>query len=141
VPVIAHEQGADPGAIVFDAMQAAHARGVDVLISTLPDGCIEAQPDGGVTKLGDHAEDGAGSSAGTISLSTHDWPEWLVQAKHFLMRSRSRHPHRQAGRHRQGRYRFSVAMIGHAHFYVVPEKMHRLLSSARIRMWTSAVSW
>lgn len=32
VPVIAHEQGADPGAIVFDAMQAAHARGVDVLI-------------------------------------------------------------------------------------------------------------
>jgi fused signal recognition particle receptor len=31
-PVIAHEQGADPGAIVFDAMQAAHARGVDVLI-------------------------------------------------------------------------------------------------------------
>ncbi|MCA9876312.1 MAG: signal recognition particle-docking protein FtsY [Thermomicrobiales bacterium] len=32
VPVIAHEQGADPGAIVFDAMQAAHARGYDVLI-------------------------------------------------------------------------------------------------------------
>lgn len=32
VPVITHEQGADPGAIVFDAMQAAHARGVDVLI-------------------------------------------------------------------------------------------------------------
>ncbi len=32
VPVIAHDQGADPGAVVFDAMQAAHARGVDVLI-------------------------------------------------------------------------------------------------------------
>jgi fused signal recognition particle receptor len=32
VPVIAHEQGADPGAVVFDAMQAAHARSVDVLI-------------------------------------------------------------------------------------------------------------
>jgi fused signal recognition particle receptor len=32
VPVIAPEQGSDPGAIVFDAMQAAHARGVDVLI-------------------------------------------------------------------------------------------------------------
>jgi len=32
VPVIAHEQGADPGAVVFDAMQAAHARGADVLI-------------------------------------------------------------------------------------------------------------
>ena len=32
VPVIAHEQGADPGAVVFDAMQAAHARGFDVLI-------------------------------------------------------------------------------------------------------------
>ncbi len=32
VPVIAHAQGADPGAVVFDAMQAAHARGVDVLI-------------------------------------------------------------------------------------------------------------
>lgn len=31
-PVIAHEQGSDPGAIVFDAMQAAHSRGVDVLI-------------------------------------------------------------------------------------------------------------
>jgi fused signal recognition particle receptor len=31
-PVIAHEQGADPGAVVFDAMQAAHARGADVLI-------------------------------------------------------------------------------------------------------------
>ncbi|HEU0116977.1 MAG TPA: signal recognition particle-docking protein FtsY, partial [Thermomicrobiales bacterium] len=31
-PVIAHAQGADPGAVVFDAMQAAHARGVDVLI-------------------------------------------------------------------------------------------------------------
>jgi fused signal recognition particle receptor len=32
VPVIALPQGSDPGAIVFDAMQAAHARGVDVLI-------------------------------------------------------------------------------------------------------------
>jgi fused signal recognition particle receptor len=32
VSVIAHEQGADPGAVVFDAMQAAHARNVDVLI-------------------------------------------------------------------------------------------------------------
>ena len=32
VPVIAHEQGSDPGAIVFDAMQAAHAREYDVLI-------------------------------------------------------------------------------------------------------------
>jgi fused signal recognition particle receptor len=32
VPVIAHQEGADPGAIVFDAMQAAHARNVDVLI-------------------------------------------------------------------------------------------------------------
>jgi fused signal recognition particle receptor len=31
-PVIANEQGSDPGAIVFDAMQAAHSRGVDVLI-------------------------------------------------------------------------------------------------------------
>jgi fused signal recognition particle receptor len=26
VPVIAHEQGADPGAVVFDAMQAAYNR-------------------------------------------------------------------------------------------------------------------
>jgi fused signal recognition particle receptor len=32
VPVVAHEPGADPGAVVFDAMQAAHARGRDVLI-------------------------------------------------------------------------------------------------------------
>jgi fused signal recognition particle receptor len=32
VPVIAHEQGSDPGAVVFDAMQAAHNRNVDVLI-------------------------------------------------------------------------------------------------------------
>jgi len=32
VPVIAHEQGSDPGAVVFDAMQAAHTRNVDVLI-------------------------------------------------------------------------------------------------------------
>ena len=32
VPVIAHQQRADPAAVVFDAMQAAHARGVDVLI-------------------------------------------------------------------------------------------------------------
>jgi fused signal recognition particle receptor len=32
VPVIAHEQGADPGAVVFDAMQAAHNRNIDVLI-------------------------------------------------------------------------------------------------------------
>ncbi|MGH2533948.1 MAG: signal recognition particle-docking protein FtsY [Thermomicrobiales bacterium] len=31
-PVIAHQQGADPGAVVFDAMQAAHSRNVDVLI-------------------------------------------------------------------------------------------------------------
>jgi fused signal recognition particle receptor len=31
-PVIAHPQGSDPGAVVFDAMQAAYARGVDVLI-------------------------------------------------------------------------------------------------------------
>lgn len=32
VPVIAQEQGSDPGAVVFDAMQAAHNRNVDVLI-------------------------------------------------------------------------------------------------------------
>ena len=31
-PVIAHQPGADPGAVVFDAMQAAHNREVDVLI-------------------------------------------------------------------------------------------------------------
>jgi fused signal recognition particle receptor len=31
-PVIAHQQGSDPGAVIFDAMKAAHARGVDVLI-------------------------------------------------------------------------------------------------------------
>ena len=31
-PVIAHPQGSDAGAVVFDAMQAAHARNVDVLI-------------------------------------------------------------------------------------------------------------
>ncbi len=32
IPVIAHEQGSDPGAVVFDAMQAAHNRNIDVLI-------------------------------------------------------------------------------------------------------------
>ncbi|MGI8478082.1 MAG: signal recognition particle-docking protein FtsY [Thermomicrobiales bacterium] len=32
VPVIAQAQGSDPGAVVFDAMQAAHTRGIDVLI-------------------------------------------------------------------------------------------------------------
>jgi fused signal recognition particle receptor len=32
IPVIAHDQGADPGAVVFDAMQAAHNRDRDVLI-------------------------------------------------------------------------------------------------------------
>ncbi len=31
-PVIAHQQGSDPGAVAFDAMQAAHNRNVDVLI-------------------------------------------------------------------------------------------------------------
>jgi fused signal recognition particle receptor len=31
-PVIAHQPGADPGAVVFDAMQAAPARGTDVII-------------------------------------------------------------------------------------------------------------
>ena len=32
VPVISHQNGADPGAVVYDAMQAAQARGSDVLI-------------------------------------------------------------------------------------------------------------
>jgi fused signal recognition particle receptor len=32
VPVIAHDPNADPGAVVFDGMQAAHARNVDILI-------------------------------------------------------------------------------------------------------------
>jgi fused signal recognition particle receptor len=32
VPVIAHQPGADPGAVVFDAMQAAHNREADILI-------------------------------------------------------------------------------------------------------------
>jgi fused signal recognition particle receptor len=32
VPVVAHQQNADPGAVVFDAMQAAHNRNMDVLI-------------------------------------------------------------------------------------------------------------
>ena len=32
VPVIAHQPNADPGAVVFDAMQAAHNRNMDVLI-------------------------------------------------------------------------------------------------------------
>lgn len=32
IPVIKHKEGADPGAVVFDAVSAAKARGVDVLI-------------------------------------------------------------------------------------------------------------
>lgn len=32
IPVIAHQQGADPGAVVFDAAQSAAQRGVDILI-------------------------------------------------------------------------------------------------------------
>lgn len=32
LPVISHQHGADPGAVVFDAMQASQARGSDVLI-------------------------------------------------------------------------------------------------------------
>jgi len=32
LPVISHQHGADPGAVVYDAMQAAQARGADVLI-------------------------------------------------------------------------------------------------------------
>ena len=32
VPVIKHKEGADPGAVVFDALAAAKARGIDVLI-------------------------------------------------------------------------------------------------------------
>ena len=32
VDVVAHQQGADPGAVVFDAMQAAENRGADILI-------------------------------------------------------------------------------------------------------------
>jgi fused signal recognition particle receptor len=32
VPVIKHREGADPGAVVFDAVAAARARGVEVLI-------------------------------------------------------------------------------------------------------------
>lgn len=32
VPVIAHQPGADPGAVVYDALQAAGARGADVII-------------------------------------------------------------------------------------------------------------
>ena len=32
VPVVAQAQGSDPGAVVFDAMQAAHNRSIDVLI-------------------------------------------------------------------------------------------------------------
>ncbi len=32
VPVISHQQGADPAAVVYDAMQAAQARGTDTLI-------------------------------------------------------------------------------------------------------------
>ena len=32
IAVVSHQQGADPGAVVFDAMQAAQARGIDVLI-------------------------------------------------------------------------------------------------------------
>lgn len=32
VPVVSHQHGADPGAVVYDAMQAAQARGTDVLI-------------------------------------------------------------------------------------------------------------
>ena len=32
VPVISHQHGADPGAVVYDAMQAAQARGTDTLI-------------------------------------------------------------------------------------------------------------
>ena len=32
VPVVSHQHGADPGAVVFDAMQAAQARNADVLI-------------------------------------------------------------------------------------------------------------
>src|SRR5690606_36144279 len=36
VPVIAHQQGADPGAVVFNAVQSARQRGIDVLIIDTP---------------------------------------------------------------------------------------------------------
>ena len=36
VPVIAHGPGADPGAVVFDGMQAAHNRHADILIDDTP---------------------------------------------------------------------------------------------------------
>ena len=32
VPVVAHQEGADPAAVIFDAVEAAKARGIDVLI-------------------------------------------------------------------------------------------------------------
>lgn len=32
IPVIAHDPGADPGAVVFDGMQAAHNRNIDILL-------------------------------------------------------------------------------------------------------------
>ena len=42
VPVIAHQEGGDPAAVIFDALQSARAKGVDIVICDTA-GCLQAQ--------------------------------------------------------------------------------------------------
>ena len=108
-PVIAHEQGSDPGAIVFDAMQAAHARGVDVLIVDTA-GRLHTKHNlmAELTKLRRIMQKTVPEAPQEtiLVIDATTGQNGLVQAKEFAEgRRHLRHPHRQARRHGQRRHR------------------------------------
>ena len=107
VDIIRQNEGADPGSVLFDALQAAKARGVDVVLC---DGPLAQQAESD-ERTGKAAEDHRPGMPGfrvrdAAGAGRHHRPERPGAGPHLQGDGGSdrHHPH-QAGRHRQGRYR------------------------------------
>ena len=109
VDIIRQNEGADPGSVLFDALQAAKARGVDVVLCDTA-GRLHNKQNlmNELAKLRKIiARECPDSVCETLLvLDATTGQNGLVQAQHLQGDGGSdrHHPH-QAGRHRQGRYR------------------------------------
>ena len=108
VDIIRQDEGADPAAVVFDAIAAAKARGSDVIICDTA-GRLHNKQNlmnelGKISRI--LSRSAGGVQRGAAGAGRYDWPERPYSGK-AVPGDRGRDGHRpdQARRHRQGRHR------------------------------------
>ena len=110
VDIVRQHEGADPGAVLFDALQAAKARDVDVVLcDTAGPAAQQAEPDERAGQALARSSTGSAPDAARETLLVLDattGQNGLIQARTVQGDGGAyRHRPHQAGRHRQGRHR------------------------------------